>query len=483
METADEIASLEASLAELNKSVYRVLPWKRKQAHALKKRIEALRRDLVEQPDPVEGDPGAPRSEVHEYNLKFFDVVRYDDDTTDIVFQGRRHRVLHSLGASPYTRANTLPEPMTMPTQATGVCYFHAAMHVIMNNRVFAEALVRHLDRQIASNPFARQPGEDAEAASKRRGLARNITMSTEYPLKKAGVRPLLNTINDDDLYTFARNVLLRQTLLVAKKGFFETIGNKNTDSRTLFLTKTLHSLKGRTYERNMSLVEGGHVLNALDQILRLSALQMSFQYGKGLVARIPGEGIALAVTDADVDLENIDRYFPHDMGESYGAFTFVYIGTFFDNGSTVSGHGISYQRADGKFRYVDSNFGNRFPSWEDLKSRYAVKDLLSVRILPSYTIGIDANLVGGAQDEADEELDSEDTLREQLELLSPVEPNALASCDDEVCGLPDDVQFAIDITKQFMDKEAKLAQGGGGSAPYGQWCALAGVIVAMACV
>lgn len=406
-------------------------------------------------------------------------VRRYKGGYTDLAILGKLYPVIYTLGESPFKRP-AIGTPATMPTQAIGVCYFHTAMHIIMNNEVFVRALLKHLDKQIKSNEFARQRYESDLQARKKRGLKTNVTMSRPFDIKKEGLLPLFGAVEEPELYMFARNVLLRQTILTAleRKGFDER-GSRNHDSKTVFMLKSLQSVKARDYEQNIASVNIGHEMRALVKILELSALQVKAKWspnrerGEFVIARIPDDGAALVVVTRGLDFFD-NTYNVPDMGEGFGGFS---LGFATAEKSRGSGHAISYQRDDDSFNYVDSNdAGFRNPTYQDLVRAYNITRITRAHYYPSYTTKMATwpfDQSGGTGSTVAD--------MEELELLTPVDANVLTACDGEVCSVPDDVRLAVEIVKHFSEKEQQTGGGSGPRTMFGEWLALASVIVAVA--
>lgn len=409
-------------------------------------------------------------------------VLRHGGGYTDIEIYGKSYPVIYARGGAQFNRP-VIGVPATMPTQATGVCYFHAAMHVIMNNEVFVHSLLKHLEKQIEDSRYARTRYESYLQAQNKRGL--NITMSRMYDLAGEGVRPVWEaTTIRPGLYTFARNVLLRQTILTAleRKGFDET-GNKNLDTRTVFMLKSLPSLSRGMYDSLVESVVGGQPTRALMKILELSSVQVAADFSRNtavadyVVARIPDGATLVVVTRPMSPEPNTMRETPPDMGECYGGFDFSRR----KSQDVLRGHALSYQRDDKQFKYVDSNFaGTRNPAGRDLMMSYELDDNTkfdSITYYPSYTIKMAEWPFEDKQRGGDPATAVVDT--EELELLTPADVNVLSTCDSETCSVQDDVRFAVEITRLFAEQEEQ--SGGSSAAPYGQWLALAGVVVAMA--
>jgi hypothetical protein len=411
-------------------------------------------------------------------------VLRHDGGYTDIEIYGKLYPVIYARGGAQFNRP-AIGVPATMPTQATGVCYFHAAMHVIMNNEVFVHSLLKHLENQIEASRYARTRYESYLQAQNKRGL--NITMSRMYDLAGEGVRPVWEaTTIRPGLYMFARNVLLRQTILTAleRKGFDET-GNKNLDTRTVFMLKSLPSISRGMYDSLVESVDGGEPTKALIKILELSSAQVASKFSPDkkeadyVVSRIP-DGSTLVIVSRSLS-PNISafRELPPDMGESFGGFDFFLPRNKLQDG--FSGHALSYQRDDKQFKYVDSNdAGTRNPSGRDLMKSYELDDETTFRFItyyPSYTI----KLAEWPFEDKQRGGDPAAVDTEELELLTPADVNVLSTCDSETCSVPDDVRFAVEVTRLFAEQEEQQSGGSPSAAPYGQWLALAGVVVAMA--
>ena len=65
-----------------------------------------------------------------------------------------------------------------MPIQATGTCYLHAALNIIVNCPQLLDAVLLALKARIETNKFASKPGESLEASRARRGFKTELALT-----------------------------------------------------------------------------------------------------------------------------------------------------------------------------------------------------------------------------------------------------------------------------------------------------------------
>lgn len=340
--------------------------------------------------------------------------------------------------------------PRRLPTQSSGTCYFHAVMNALLNNYAFTNAFLVHLRKRIDKNEYARKSDDTDASVMERRKLGTQLTLQNK-DFKLKDIREIRGAKNEN-VYNWAHDVIMYHVLQRAIMSKGPEKWSIETDSASFIMMNSFEdqwSLLGKLFAntRNLYNTYGGQPLNALVKILTSSGLQVKhtkrgYNVVDSLIARIPDSGVCLlAYQDEGDRVTSV-----HNYGQSSGILC-------------TPTHAISYVRNDGEYKIVDSNdMKDKTHTIADVETLYK-KNLNMIGYYYTFNMN-DWQLGGGDGDgDLDESVDVLDVIHD-LAIMTPVDSNVLAMCDDAVCDmLPDELQEALQITAELFTNTNDLPQ------------------------
>jgi len=371
--------------------------------------------------------------------------------------------------------------PRMLPTQSTGVCYYHASMCMIMNNHAFVDAYREHIRREIKASPCARATGEAQDDARKRRFSKKsvNLTMSRDFVYSTPVMHELFEAVRTrEDLYLWSRNVLLLKSIEIAMdRESRRKAGSDAQDSVAFMAMKqwaTMASL-GSAFDDALKLVDGYWEMCCLHEIFSLSNLQVHV-HGNQLVARVPGSGLGFVANRYSASEDDLDI----DQLSCVTGLTLT---------MTEWAHAVAIVRNDKGFRIVDSNdilgTANKI---DTMRARYG-RDVDVLSLIDTYTCIMpdwpflsrsyplmcnDPPADGGSGGGGSGGPDPAFSVLTELEVLAVTDPAELT-----LCGEPqDEVSLALAIARYSAESQDGGAQWGSRAV---MWSALAATILALA--